>query len=200
MKFQTIGLTISQLALLVKAATWKFNVVSLMDPSYSMGLKYNNNIIRMSSNAFPVFTTSINSGSNTSYKYVILDKNGKVVSEESFERNYSNEVASINEVYNRKDKNVNVESPPQIYETLFTDGTDSYKVYDDDQVFTVYANCDQEAYNDLKHSPFINKEKNENSADCNVTFVTKTDVYQTTGKLQLIGYNSRKYKKIIMEN
>ncbi|OUM61188.1 carbohydrate-binding module family 18 protein, partial [Piromyces sp. E2] len=138
----------------------------------------------------------INSGSKTSYKYVILDKNGKIISEEDFERTYSDKVASINEVYNRKNKNVNVVSLPHVYDPLFSNGTKNIREYNDDQIYTIYANCNEEAYTDLKYSPFIGDRKNENSAECNVTFVTKTNIYQTTGKLELIGYNSRKYKKL----
>jgi len=48
-----------------------------------------------------VFTTSIDSGKSTSYRYVVLDNAGKVISEEDFVRNYSSQVATINEVFNR---------------------------------------------------------------------------------------------------
>ncbi|OUM61114.1 carbohydrate-binding module family 18 protein [Piromyces sp. E2] len=192
MKFQTISLTLTNLSLLVKAVTWKFHVVSIMEPSYRIGLKYENKIVNMQSQTFPVFTTSIDSGSSKTYKYVVLDNNGRVVSEEGFERNYTDEVATINEVYN----SVEIKSLPQVYKSLFKNGTNNYKDYEDNQIYTVYAKCDENAYQYLKYNPFINHLKNDSEADCNVTFVTKTNIYQRTGKLQLIGFDSRRYKKL----
>lgn len=199
MKFQFVTLTLVKLAMVAQAATWKFNVVSIMDPSYSLGLKYENKIIKMKSVDFPVFTTSIDSGKSTSYRYVVLDNAGKVISEEDFVRNYSSQVATINEVFNRKTKTVSIKSIPQIFEPFFTNGTADYKNYEDDQIYNVYAKCNEESYKNLKYNPFLDEdydEKNESSSECTVTFVTKTSVYKTTGKLQLVGYNSRLFKKL----
>ncbi|OUM56108.1 carbohydrate-binding module family 18 protein [Piromyces sp. E2] len=84
----------------------------------------------------------------------------------------------------------------KIIPKLYKNGTTSYKEYNDNQIYTVYAKCNEAAYKNLKTNPFIGDEKNEGSSDCNVTFVTKTEIYKTTGKLQLIGFNSRKFKKL----
>jgi len=35
------------------AEKWKFNVVSIFEPEYSIGLKYNDKIIKMQSTVFP---------------------------------------------------------------------------------------------------------------------------------------------------
>lgn len=50
---------------------------------------------------FIVFTTTIESGLSSSYKYVVLDKDEKVVEEEDILRTYTPETSSINEVFNR---------------------------------------------------------------------------------------------------
>ncbi|OUM61113.1 hypothetical protein PIROE2DRAFT_12949 [Piromyces sp. E2] len=196
MKLHSILLTLANTAILAKASTWQFNVVSLMDQNYEIGLKYENNIIKMKSEAFPVFTTTVESGSSSQYKYVLLDKEGNVIEEEKDVRDYTEQTSSINEVYNRITKNVNIEHLPEVYEPLFKSGTEKYQKYEDNQIYTLYAKCDESSYSNLKYNPFVNNLLNKNSADCDITFVTKTKVYQRTGKLQLIGYDSRKYKKL----
>eukprot|EP00833_Pecoramyces_ruminatium_P014286 jgi/Orpsp1_1/1188318/evm.model.d7180000063883.1 len=100
MKFELLTIALSSITAIAKAESWKFNVVSVRDPSYTMALKYNNKIIKMESTIFPLFTTTIESGSKTTYKYVVLDEDGDVVEEESKERTYTSETSSINEVFN----------------------------------------------------------------------------------------------------
>eukprot|EP00833_Pecoramyces_ruminatium_P008468 jgi/Orpsp1_1/1182500/evm.model.c7180000081523.1 len=100
MRFELLTFALSSIAALIKAESWKFNVVSINDPSYHMGLKYNNKIIKMESSIFPLFTTTIDSGSTKSYKYVVLNKSGTVVEEEENERTYTSETSAINEVFN----------------------------------------------------------------------------------------------------
>eukprot|EP00833_Pecoramyces_ruminatium_P016963 jgi/Orpsp1_1/1190995/evm.model.d7180000082760.1 len=93
-------ITLSSLVAVVKAASWKFNVVNIYGTGYDMGLKYNNNVVKMTTEIYPLYTTTINSGSSTTYKYVILDKSGNIVEEEEFDRTYTTDIGNINEVYN----------------------------------------------------------------------------------------------------
>jgi len=197
MKFNTVSLTLSSLITLANAAKWKFNVVSIKEPTYDIGLKYNNQIIKMTKEAFPLFTTTIDSGSTKNYSYVVLDKDGNVVEEEKVKRTYNSNTASINEVYNRNNKSVNVPSLPKVYEPLFNSYQGKIKEFDDSKIYTLYANCEEDAYENLKYNPFINgNQKNENTANCTFSFVTPTDHYQTEGTIQLIGFDSRRYKKL----
>ncbi|ORY23153.1 hypothetical protein LY90DRAFT_706924 [Neocallimastix californiae] len=197
MKFSTLSLAFSSLVVFANAANWKFNVVSIKDPSYSMGLKYNNKVVKMKSEVFPLFTTTIKSGSSKAYKYVVLDKNGKVIEEESIKRTYTSETPSINEVYNRNNRKITLSSLPKVYDPLFDGYQDKMKEFDDTKIYSVYAKCDEDQYSSLKYLPFINpNKKNEGSANCTVNVITPTEVFQANGSLQLIGFDSRRYKKL----
>ncbi|KAL6605567.1 coth-domain-containing protein [Neocallimastix sp. 'constans'] len=201
MKVNSLSLALSTLIVLTKAEKWKFNVVSIKTSEYSLGLKYDNKIIRMSSEVYPLFTTTIESGLSSSYKYVVLDKDEKVVEEEDILRTYTPETSSINEVFNRHNKKVDVPSFPKVYDKpLFNGGTDKYQPYDDNQIYTVYAKCNENEYNYLKYNSFVNVNGsnliNQETANCTVTFITPNDVYQRNGALELIGFDSRRYKKL----
>ncbi|ORX67709.1 hypothetical protein BCR32DRAFT_330232 [Anaeromyces robustus] len=193
MKFELLLLVLLSFIALIKAESWKFNVVSIKSPAYNIGLKYNNKIIKMESTVFPLFTTTIESKSKKNYKYVVLDQKGKVIEEEKIERTYTSETSSINEVYNRENKNIKISSLPKVYDPLFKSGTNKYQEYDDNEIYTLYADCIESEYNDLKYGPFVNNEK---TANCTINFITKTETYQRNATLELIGYDSRKYKKL----
>ncbi|OUM63460.1 hypothetical protein PIROE2DRAFT_10006 [Piromyces sp. E2] len=90
--------------------------------------------------------------------------------------------------------NIEVQSLPKIFNPLYKNGINKYQYYEDNQIYTVYTKCDETIYSYLKYNPFVNSLKNDNEANCEVTFVVKTDVYQRTDKLQLIGFDSRGYK------
>jgi hypothetical protein len=188
--------------LLINAEKWKFNVVSIFEPEYSIGLKYNDKIIKMQSTVFPVFTVTIEPVDYSFkyfYKYVLLDKNGKVIDEEKKDRNYKPSVSSTYEVYNRYKTNVKIPSLSKVYDTNFVQSTEKYQPYDDSQIYTVYAKCNENDYENLKYKPFLNRntfKKNEGFANCTVSFVSQTEVFERNGALQLIGYDSRKYKKL----
>lgn len=183
---------------LIKAENWKFNAVSISKSEYGIGLKYNNEIIKMESTLFPLFTTTIQSGNSNTYNYVLLDNLGNVVKEENFTRTYTPKTASINEVYDRENKEVEIPSLPQVFETNYIKDSKKYKPYDDTQIYTIYVNCDDEQYSNLKYQPFIVEytQKNQNYANCTLNFITKTEAIQRTGILSITGFNSRKYKKL----
>ena len=86
---------------------------------------------------------------------------------------------------------------PKVFDPLYKGNSKKYKNIEDDQIYTVYAKCDEAEYNNLKHTPFLGEEeRNLDSANCSVTFVTKTEIIERTGKLQLTGFDSRKYRKL----
>jgi len=169
-----------------------------MGTDYDMGVKYNNKVVKMTSEVYPLYTTTIESGDSTTYKYVVLDKSGKVVEEEDFNRTYTSATSSINEVYDRTTQNVNVPSLPKVFDPLYNmGGTEKYKDFPKNEIYTLYAKCDDAAYTNLKHNPFINgSHKNENFANCTINFITPKESETRDGTLQLVGYNSRLYKKL----
>jgi len=197
MIIKSLSLTLSSLVAFVNAASWKFNVVNIYGTGYDMGVKYENNVVKMTSEIFPLYTTTINSGASTTYKYVILDKSGNLVEEEELERTYTSDTGNINEVYNRQTKTVNVPALPKVFNTYYGSGTASYQDFPRNEIYTIWANCDEEAYNNLKHNPFISGyHKNENFANCTVNFITPREAFTRNGSIQLVGYNSRLFKKL----
>ncbi|ORX67708.1 hypothetical protein BCR32DRAFT_250411 [Anaeromyces robustus] len=197
MKFELLPFALSCLTAFIKAESWKFNVVSIKGPSYDIGLKYNNKVLKMEPSVFPLFTTTIESESSKNYKYVLLDKDGNVVEEEEIKRTYTSETSSINEVYNRENKVVDIPPLPKVYDPLFKSGTNKYQEYDDNEIYTLYAKCDESEYNNLKYNPFLSDGvKNENTTNCIINFITKTKNYQRNATLELTGYDSRLYKKL----
>jgi len=53
MKFSYFSLALSSLATIANAASWTFNVVNIAGNEYDMGLKYNNQVIKMAPKVFP---------------------------------------------------------------------------------------------------------------------------------------------------
>jgi len=197
MKINYLSLALSSLVAFANAASWKFNVVNIYGTDYDIGVKYNNQVTKMTSEIYPLYTTTINAGDSTTYKYVLLDKNGKVVEEEEFNRTYNSNTGSINEVYDRETKSVSVPSLPKVYENLYASGTESYQDFAKNEIYTIWANCDDDAYTSLKHNPFLNRyHKNENFANCTINLITPRESYTRRGSLQLVGYNSRLFKKL----
>jgi len=195
MKLRNFSIVLSTLATIANAATWKFNVVNIAGPEYDMGVKYNNKVTKMKSDIFPLYTTTIQSGSGNKYNYVILDKSGNVVEEESISREYYDSVGSINEVYNRVTKTVNVPSLPKIYEPLYTE-SDSYHDYPKNEIFTLYAKCEESNYKNLKYIPLNGYDKNLGTANCTLNIITPTTAETRAATLQLVGFNSRYFKKL----
>jgi hypothetical protein len=185
-------------ASIIKAEKWKFNVVSISKPEYKIGLKYQNKIIKMESTVFPVFTTTIEPEQNDlKYKYVLLDKNGNVVDEETNSRSYDSKATPTTyEVYNRLRKDVKVPSLTKVYNINYIKSSENYQPYDDSQIYNVYANCNEDDYKKLKYNPFLNNLRNDGFANCTINFVSRNEVFERTGSLQLIGFDSRKYKKL----
>jgi len=195
MKFSYISLTLSSLAAIANAASWTFNVVNIGGVEYDMGLKYNDQVIKMTEKVFPLYTTTIESGDGNLYKYVLLDKSGNVVEEEEINREYIASRGNINEVYDRVTKNVDVPPLPKVYDPLYPE-TDAYKDFPQNEIYTLYAKCDEEAYNGLKYSPISDGHKNLNFAACTVNLITPKEYDSETGSIFLVGFNSRHYKKL----
>jgi len=77
-------------------------------------------------------------------------------------------------------------------------GTKKFKPFPNNQIFNVYAECDQ-TYNNLKNLPFIDKDSgnvNEAVTYCNVNIVTPKIQFHSNATLHIIGFGSRYYKKL----
>jgi len=177
------------------AKVYKFNVVSLSNPNRIIGVKYNNQLTQLTTSAFPLFTGTVNADKIDNYKYVVMEKDGKVIEEESINRVYSENNSIINEVYNRTNKKVDVLELPKVYSSEYKKGSDKYPDYPLNEIFNIYAKCDN-TYESLKNQPFIDDKRNDVPTNCTFNIITPTEHYVTSGSAHIIGYGSRLYKKV----
>ncbi|ORX69346.1 hypothetical protein BCR32DRAFT_272441 [Anaeromyces robustus] len=199
MFLKQIIIIIACLITLNNAKLYNFNVVSILGEGYSMGVKYDNNVVLLNSTVFPLYTGSINVNNINQYKYVALNKNKKVVDEETFTRTYTSETSAINEVYNRKNKNLNIPNlPDPILKPMFSMGSDNFQPFPNNVIYNVYAKCDETAYKNVTTEPFFNgrSKRNDLLVQCDINIISPNSVFQSPGAIHLIGYGSRTYKKL----
>ncbi|ORX87472.1 hypothetical protein BCR32DRAFT_264237 [Anaeromyces robustus] len=193
-----IKLFVSTLSLLSLsyANVYKFNVVSLSGSNNIIGVKYNNQLTQLSTSAFPLFTGVVNADKIDNYKYVVMEKDGKVIEEESINRVYSESNSIINEVYNRTTKTVDVIDLPKVFNSEYKNNSEKYPDFPLNEIFNIYAKCDN-TYDTLKNQPFLeDKKRNDVPTNCTFNIITPNEHYLTTGSAHIIGYGSRLYKKV----
>jgi hypothetical protein len=201
MKIKYFGLALSTLFAFGNAKKYDFKVVSLFDKSYTIGVKYGTEIKPLTGDEFQLFTGSIEADNIDKYKYVALEGNNPVI-EESFERTYSDE--SINEVFNRTNKKVEIPKLPEPFKRMFSMGDTEFMPLPNNEIFTVRAICNNGTqYRDLADNPFLDSneaanghKRNDNMANCTVTIYSPDKVYRSDASLYIFGYGSRKYKKV----
>jgi len=76
-------------------------------------------------------------------------------------------------------------------------GSKDIKPFPHDEIYNVFAKCDEEAYINLSNAPFkSNGGINETPVNCTINIITSKKTFNSTGSLHIIGYGSRKYKKV----
>jgi len=185
-----------------KATLHYFNVVSILGEGYTLGVKFNNNtdVKVLDVSTFPLFKGIISAEKIENYKYVALDKTGFVIDEENIERTYSSENSKINEVYNRENlKDIEIPDLPQPFKTMFPMGSNKFRPIPNNIIYNIYAKCDEDGYNYLTESPFLNEDRsrpNNNKVNCTINIISPENVYKRKGTIHLIGYGSRRFKKL----
>ncbi|KAG4096643.1 hypothetical protein H8356DRAFT_1292313 [Neocallimastix lanati (nom. inval.)] len=182
-----------------KTETYNFKVVSIKNKTFNLGVKYNNQIEQLTSKTFPLFEGTVNANNINKYKYVYIDENKNVIEEESIERTYSKENASLNEVYNRTNKNIEIPKLPEPFGQEYKMGSEDFQPFPNNIIYNVYAECDEEEYENRKNFPFLepnHKEANNDPFNCTFTIVSPTTIYKGTGNMHLLGFGSRLYKKL----
>eukprot|EP00833_Pecoramyces_ruminatium_P008641 jgi/Orpsp1_1/1182673/evm.model.c7180000082190.1 len=174
-----------------------FNVVSLFDKKYNLGIKYNEKVVPLTVSKYPLYSGSIENDNIKTYKYVVLDKNNQIIEEESFSRTFS-ERKVINEVYNRSDKNVSITELPSPLEPMFPMGSKKYQPIPDNVIYTVYAECEETGYANVTTNPFFNGReiRNEMKVPCSFNIISPDSTFESEGTIRLIGFGSRTYKKL----
>ncbi|OUM68978.1 hypothetical protein PIROE2DRAFT_3209 [Piromyces sp. E2] len=144
-----------------------------------------------------VFSGEINVPSITQYKYVIVDPTTKnVIEEETILRTY-NEDLTVHEVYNRTTKEIKIPDLPESFKPMFQMGSKDIKPFPHDEIYNVYAQCDEDAYIGLTSSPFYAGEiVNNIPVNCTINIITSKKVFSSTGSIHVIGFGSRMYKKL----
>ncbi|OUM65801.1 hypothetical protein PIROE2DRAFT_7127, partial [Piromyces sp. E2] len=128
------------------------------------------------------------------YKYVALNKKGKVVEEETISRTYSDETSKINEVYN----SVKVPELPEPLKPMFKMGTEKFPPIPNNIIYNLYAKCNEKDYSFLANEPFVKATGSSNKLDvnCTITIISPDTTFQSPGTIHLIGWGSRIYKKL----
>jgi len=70
-----------------------------------------------------------------------------------------------------------------------------FKAFPSNEIFNIYANCTA-VYDDVKNQPFKGETRNDDIANCTVSIITPTEMFQSTGTLRSVGFGSRLYKKL----
>jgi len=195
MKIVFLSLFLSTLTALANAKVYNFNVVSISGKGTKLGVKYNNEVVVLNSSVYPLFSGTINTNNIDKYKYVIVDDGGNVIEEENIERTYSDENSTIHEVYNRTTKNVNVPTLPKTFDSLYEKSTKKFEPFPNNEIFNIYADCN-EVYDGIKNQPFHGEQRNDDMANCTISIITPTEVFQSTGAIRSIGFGSRLFKKL----
>ncbi|ORX52082.1 hypothetical protein BCR36DRAFT_411535 [Piromyces finnis] len=176
---------------------YNFNVISILNNNYKLGVKYNDIVIPLSASAFPLFTGNINSKNLEEYKYVVIDNMNKIIQEESITRIYSEQNSSIIEVFNRNNKYFEIPELPKPLEPIYPLGTEEFQPFPNNIIFNVYAKCNETGYSYLTTQPFLKDgRKNDESIQCVINIISPESTFQSTGTIKISGYGSRKYKKL----
>ncbi|ORX44692.1 hypothetical protein BCR36DRAFT_414926 [Piromyces finnis] len=195
MRIRLIGLSI--LVAYVRANKYNFNVVSLTPNKNSLCVKWNNNVQLLTSSIKPLFTGTVDTDKLDKYKYVICNESGEIIEEENFERTYSEESSKTNEVYNRKTKKVTIPEFPEPFKPMFKMSSKKFQPFPKDTIYNVYAECDEEGYNNLINTPFIEEyEPNQLKINCTMSIISPDNAYKSTGLMHLLGFGSRRYRKL----
>ncbi|OUM63744.1 hypothetical protein PIROE2DRAFT_9684, partial [Piromyces sp. E2] len=143
------------------------------------------------------FTGVIEADNINEYHYVSLDDTNNVIEEETIKRTYSDANANLNEVFNRSNKNVEIKDLPKPFKPMFTMGSKKFKPFPKNVIYNIYAKCGENEYSDLINNPFVDGlSTNKNVANCTITIVEPNSKFQTDGSFHVIGFGSRKYKKL----
>jgi len=196
MKMKSFGLILSSLIALSQAKQFTFNVVSILGEGSSLGVKYGETVKPLTSDHFPLFTGNVEADDIKEYHYVALDATNKVIEEETIKRTYTDKTATLNEVYNRNNKEVNVPNLPRPFKGMYKMGSDKFQPLPKNVIYNVYAKCNDTDYTDLVNSPFIGDEINKAVVNCTINIISPESKFQSDGNLHVIGFGSRKFKKL----
>jgi len=76
-------------------------------------------------------------------------------------------------------------------------GSEKFQPFPKNEIYNVFANCDEAQYDDRKNFPFFsNRERNDEPVNCTITIVSSKNVFQSPGSIHLSGFGSRLYKKL----
>jgi len=193
MKIKLFGLSLVALA---KAIKYDFKVVSL-SPDNLLCVKWDNNVQLLTTTLKPLFIGTVETNNLSKYKYVVCNEDGEIIEEESFERTYTPETANTNEVYNRQNKNVSIPELPRPFKPMFKMGSKKFQPFPKNEIFNVYAECENEGYTFLTGSPFLEDHtSNLSSVNCTINIVSPSTTYKGTGLMHILGYGSRRYRKL----
>jgi len=191
-----LGIVLSSVIAFAQAKQFTFNVVSILGPGTTLGVKYGETVKPLTSSLFPLFTGTVEADDIKDYHYVTLGAGNNVVEEEIIKRTYSEKTSIINEVFNRTNKEVTVKNLPRPFKPMYRMGSDKFQPLPKNVIYNVYAKCNDTDYTDLVNSPFIGDEINKAVVNCTINIISPESKFQSDGNLHVIGFGSRKFKKL----
>jgi len=75
-------------------------------------------------------------------------------------------------------------------------GSEKFLPFQNNVIYNVYANCDEDSYTDLSSFPFKDGSKNKSTVNCIINIASPYSLYSSTGNIHVLGYGSRTYRKL----
>jgi len=195
MKFNSIIYTLASFIALGEAKKYNFNVISIMGDSVSLGVKFDNNVVPLTSTNFPLFTGSVEADNISQFNYVAIDGNGELIDEESIIRNYEDKKS--NDVYNRQPKDIQIPRLDEPFKRQFSMGSEKLQPLPTNVIYNVYANCDINGYTEISTFPFSEDgAANRTPVNCTFNIVAPDYQFTSSGNAHILGYGSRTYRKL----
>jgi len=82
---------------------------------------------------------------------------------------------------------------------MFPMGSNKFKPIPNNIIYNIYAKCDEDSYRYLSGSPFLTPDRskqNNDKTNCTFSIISPQDEYKRKGTMHLVGYGSRRFKKL----
>jgi len=81
---------------------------------------------------------------------------------------------------------------------MFKMGAEKFNPIPNNLIYNFYAKCNDKDYSFVSNEPFVKATgvSNKLNVNCTFTIISPKDTYQSTGSIHLIGWGSRRYKKL----
>ncbi|KAF9987658.1 hypothetical protein BGZ75_000305 [Mortierella antarctica] len=148
--------------------------------------------LRSTKDSFPLWSTKVMGVSApSSYRYVQLNHNKRVVAREEFVRSLTGRTTTPNEFFNRENTFTVLPGIKQVYKDV---RPKDIGVFDGTQIATIHLTMDPAKFEDMMNHP---KDENRERVPATFRFINAHKVYSTNDvKVKISGHGSRKFRKV----